>query len=319
MDVVTTSLDHVGARKAAILVASLEQSAADALLDRLHPEQADLVRQTAMALDEVGPDERQRVIEEFRRIGPMVPDQSPPGIELDGLTSDVTPGVAAAPPFEFLSGAEDERLAQLLRGERPPTVALVLSHLPPDRAGEVLACLAPTMQVEVVRRLAEVEDADPEPVREVERALESRWSKQFDARGESSPGGPGAVDRILAACDPHMRGRILANLAAHDQPLAERFGHRCIAFDDLARCDDAALRAVLRAAEPEVTQAALLGASPAVLERFLHCLPAEDAKTLRHKLDNPEPIRLSDVEEARLRIAALAQRLYPVAADKTAA
>ncbi len=44
------SLDNAGVRKAAILVASLDQSAADALLDRLDPEQADLVRQAVMAL-----------------------------------------------------------------------------------------------------------------------------------------------------------------------------------------------------------------------------------------------------------------------------
>jgi len=123
------------------------------------------------------------------------------------------------------------------------------------------------MQVEVVRRLAEVEDADPKPFAEVERALESRWSRQFDARGESSPGGPDAVDPNPAACDPQMpRADFSPTSPPTTKPLAERFGHRCIAFDDLgALRRTPALRAVLRAAEPEVTQAALLGASPAVL------------------------------------------------------
>ncbi len=115
--------------------------------------------------------------------------------------------------------------------------------------------------------------------------------------------------RILAACDPQMRERILANLAAHDRPLAERFGHREIVFDDLAQCDDATLLAILRAAEPEVTQAALLGAPPAIVERFLRAMPKKEAKRWRFKLDHPDPIRLSDVEEARRQIAALAQHL----------
>jgi flagellar motor switch protein FliG len=347
MDVVTMSLDRkadrnvrptndsdAGLRKAAILVASLDPSAADAILDQLAPEQADLVRQFLIDLDEIAAEERQRVVDEFRRIGPMVPGDCPGGIELDGPMSDTKPrpsvapedvtngrGVMSdasdAPPFDFLSEAEDERLAQLLRGERSPTVALVLSHLPPYRAGEVLACFTPAMQVEVVRRLADIENTDPETVREVERALESRWSRQFDADGGAAAGGPDAVARILAACDQGMRGRILANLAAHDQPLAERFGHHAIVFEDLALCDDATLLAVLRAAAPEVTQAALLGAPPTVLDRFLHCMPAEDAISLRHALDYPEPIRLSDVEEAQRQIAALAQQLSHANPDRT--
>jgi flagellar motor switch protein FliG len=127
------------------------------------------------------------------------------------------------------------------------------------------------------------------------------------------------VARILAACDPQMRGRILANLAAHDQPLAEQFGHREIAFEDLAQCDEAALLTILRRAEPEVTQAALLGAPPAIVERFLGSMPKEEAKKLRFKLDHPDPIRLSDVEEAQRQIVALAQHLAHETPDKTAA
>ena len=162
MNSATISLDNAGVRKAAILVASLERSAADALLDQLEPQQADLVRQAVMALDEIETEERQRVLDEFCRIGPMLPEESPAGIELDGpaahylgqtgmsapLIQEQTGMSAPPPPFEFLSDAEHERLAHLLRGERPPTIALVLSHLPPRRAGEVLACFPPALGVE---------------------------------------------------------------------------------------------------------------------------------------------------------------------------
>jgi flagellar motor switch protein FliG len=320
MDAVTMTLDNAGMRKAAILVASLDPSAADALLDRLDPEQADTLRQAAALLDDIDDEERQRVVEEFRRIGPMVPDECLGGIELDSLPAHhLRQTEDSAPPFEFLSDAEDQRLAQLLRGERPPTVALVLSHLPPQRAGEVLACFAPAIQVEIVRRLADIENTDPQTVREVERALESRWSRQATFDDGPAIGGPDAVAKILAACDPQNRGRILANLAAHDQPLAEQFGHRELAFADLVQCDEAALVAILRRAESEVTQAALLGAPSAIIERFLGSMPREEAKKLRFKLDHPDPIRLSDVEEAQRQIAALAQHLMHETLDKSAA
>jgi flagellar motor switch protein FliG len=222
------------------------------------------------------------------------------------------------PPFDFLRHAEDERLANLLCSERPPTVALVVSHLPPERAGEVMARLTPALQVEVVRRLVDLENTDPESLREIERALEARWSQQF-AVERNRDAGPKAVARILAACDPAIRGQILDNLAAHDQRLAEQFGERPMAFEELAQFGDAALLAVYRTAEPEVARLALLGAPPALLERLLRLMPPREAKRLRHKLENPGPICLSDVEEARRRVAALAQQISRTNPKKAAA
>ncbi len=211
-------------------------------------------------------------------------------------------------PFGFLCEAEEERLSQLLNTERPQTIALVLSHLPPERAGEVLTHFAPPLQVEVVRRLVDLENTDPETLREVEQALEARLSRQFAVeRGRAA--GPETVAKILASCDGRVAESILDNLAAYDEPLAKRLGRRPVEFDNLVRLDDAALLAVFRAAEPEVAQAALLGAPPPMVERILRRMIPEEAGILRRKLDCPEPIRLSDVEDARRQIAALAQEM----------
>jgi flagellar motor switch protein FliG len=329
MDVATISLQEAGIRKAAILVASLDQDAAELLLRQLGPERADLVRQAVAYLDEIGPDERQRIVDEFRRIGPMVPSQTPSGIELDQLPTKPTflSGTDKKPvgqtflsaagqletststePFNFLRDADDEKLAQLLGDERPSTVALVLSNLPPERAGEVLARLAPAAQIEVVRRLVDLDNTDAETLGEIEKALETRWLQQF-AVDRRRAAGPEAVARILASCDPSARGRILGNLAAHDPSLAEQFGQRAIAFEEIAQFDNSVLAAMYRAAKPEILQAAFLGAPPSLLERLLHCVPRGEAKSLRQKLAHPGPIRLSDVEEARRQIAALAQQM----------
>jgi len=323
MDVATIDLFDAGIRKAAVFVATLDPTAADQVLDRLDPEQAKLVRQAMTTLDEINSTERRRILDEFRRVRPLVPEKCPPGIELDGLPTGQSLGVPDAtqhtidehhfpadvpdaPPFDFLRDAEAERLAKLLGGERPQTVALVLSHLPPERAGGVLASLANSLQIEVVRRLVDLENTDPETLREVEQALEARLSQQFAIERERAAG-PETVAKILASCDREVRGQILGNLAAHDQPLAERFGCRAIRFEDLVQFDDALLLAIFQAADPEVAHMALLGAPPAIFERLLRCMPSEEAKRLRCKLEQPGPIRLSDIDEAQCRIVALAR------------
>ena len=187
-----------------------------------------------------------------------------------------------------------------------------------ERAAEVLDRLSPPLQVEVVRRLVDLENTDPETLREIEQVLEARLTRIFDLERRRAAG-PQSVARILATCDGRARRRILDNIALEDPPLAEQFGRREPSFDNVAQCDDAVLAEVLRSADPEVVRAALLGTPPSMLERFLRCMTPEEAKEMRRRLACPGPIRLSDVEEARREIAELAERLSCGELNRTAA
>ena len=322
----TNHKHEAGIRKAAILVASLDPAAAEALLDRLDSEQAQRVGEAAAVLGPIDAEERQRVVDEFLRVGPMVPQRCPPGIELDGQPAEELrqpiqepdqPMQHDGPPFRFLREAEGEKLARLLGGERPQTIALVLSHLSPQRAAGVLAHLPSLLQVEVIRRLVDLEETDPEVLREVERTLETRLSRQFAVQRRRVAGFE-AVAGILDACDRRTGEQLLENLAACDRELAEKLSPRTIDFDELTALDDAALSQVFHAAEPEVAQTALVGASPLLVERLLRTMASKEAKRLRRKLNHPGPIRLSDVEDARRQIAALAQRMLSTNPNKPA-
>ncbi|MGA2035513.1 MAG: hypothetical protein ABSG68_24965, partial [Thermoguttaceae bacterium] len=189
-------LSNDGLRKAAILVSSLDQAAADAVLDQLSPEQARQVRQLVVDMPEPDGRETQQVIDEFFRAGPRAAQQYPPGIELDGslarrlampggmgegdrpVSLERQPG--KSPPFEFLCDAEGDKLARLLAEERPQTIALVLSRLPAQGAGNVLARLQPGLQVDVIHRLVDLEETDPQILREVEESLYARFSQQIE-------------------------------------------------------------------------------------------------------------------------------------------
>lgn len=330
-------LQDEGLRKAAILVAGLDRKAADEMLDQLTPEQAGQVRQRMVELDEIDPSEQRRVIDEFCRIGPLVPEKEPPGVELDisslrgrsargdlagrdlaggpsppeRLPSCVEPSeppYANARPFQSLAETEAERLARVLAGERPQTIALVLAHLPPERAGGVLARLSAADQVDVIHRLIDMEETDPEVLRDVERALQLRLSRQVPMQ-RRRVAGLQAVHGILEASGGRVSMQILENLATHDGALAERLGPKPLDFDDLMQLDDDALATVFDAAGPELAITAMIGASPALVDRVLGQLPPTEAKAIRRQLDHPGTIRLSDMDDARQRIAQTAQRL----------
>lgn len=311
-------------RKAAVLVASLDTATADALLDQVSDEQASTIRRMMVDLDEVSPQEQDAVIDELLRVSPLLPQPQPAGIELDRRlvrrlarvrdevdvrSSGVeAAGAAEEPPFRLLHQAHGERLPPLLAHEHPQTIALVISHLPPQRAAESLATLDPPLQVNVIRRLIDLDEADPDILREVERGLESRILEQVQTERRRAAG-LAAVSGILRAADAGLRSSILANLDHYDRELATRLGRRRLRFTDLEHLGNAALAAVFNAADPQLAVLALAGASPNLAQRIMGQLASRQAADLRRSMESLGPTPLSDIEEAQAQLAELAEQL----------
>jgi flagellar motor switch protein FliG len=341
----TTSPFPEGIRKAAVLVASLDPMTAEMLLTRMGPQQARRVRQAASQMARVDPREQEDVLREFRRLGPPTP---PPGVELDGdlaqrlaaaaLEPSPPDGAAAAgragpprqpraaatrtrsedgvshaqepsePPFRFLRETETNKLLKILATERPQVIALVLSHLPPSGAGLILSSLTPAVQVDVIHRLVELEETDPETLREVEHGLQFRLAEQVPMQ-RRRVAGLSAVTAILQSAETRVGLAILDNLGRHDPVLMERLGPGQIDFVELMTLDDHTLATTIAAADPEIVLLALVGAPPEWLDRLLAHVPQQEVKRIRYRLDHFGPVRLSDVDEARRRLAELANRL----------
>ncbi len=317
-----TEFNH-GIRKAAILIASLDVQSAEALLDGMSPAQAGAVRRAVENLGELGATEQNEVIDEFFRIGPLVPDKHPSGIEICGLAaSDLArtrSGAAKAAevtdqesgPMASLCDVSVQMLAGFLEGEHPQTVALVVSNLPSQRAAEVLAMLPADLQIDVARRLVELDETDPEILREVERGIAARLSEQDD-NDRRRAAGLTALNNILDSASPQAKRHILANLSRCDRQLAGKLkvgGTRQLMFADLESLDPATLSVVLHHTQREVLVLALAGARPELAERAFELFPVHEAHALRRALCDLGPTRLSDVEEAQRELAALAAQL----------
>ena len=194
----------------------------------------------------------------------------------------------------------------MLGSERPQTIALVLSHLSPVRAGAVLVRLPEAVQVNVIHRLVDLEETD--------RKFFARWKRPC-GRGSREQvemqhrrvAGLHAVAGILQATDGRLGMQILDNLASRDRALAEKLripaGWRQLTFDELADLDEHLLAKVFDEVGPELMLPALFGAAPELVGHMLARLPQADARAIRQKLDHPGPIRLRDVEEARRQVA----------------
>ena len=172
----------------------------------------------------------------------------------------------------------------------------------------VLARLPAAIQAEVVRRWVDLEEADPEILREVGRGLQSRITSQTASEDRHALG-LARVARILASSSSKFTHQILTNLEAYDADLAAHLGPRRLDFDDLEQFDDASLATLLKAADPQVAILALAGARGGLVDRVVRNLPPREAKILRRSLDHLGPTRISDVEQAQESLARLADKL----------
>jgi flagellar motor switch protein FliG len=292
-------------RRAALLVAALDAHAADALLDRLPPEQAGLIRRVLIELDDVDPHEQRTIIQAFISGASADERSAEPAVEF------VAPAAAHAPssdpPFGFLREADVEDLREMLAGERPQTVAVVVSHLPADRAAEVLAALPATLQADVCRRLASLHETDPEVLADIEAGLQLRFRKKL-VRGDRSAG-VGAVREILSEAAPPLRQTLLSALSRQDRRLAERLTQPILGFADLPKLSGDSLRLLFDSIDEEYAAVALAGAEVDFAARLTASLPRARVERLQAAVDSLGPTPLGDIELAQEEMVCVAREL----------
>ncbi len=300
-------------RKAAILVASLDTAAADRLLDQMGEEQASRVRRAVMDLDNIDPREEQAVLEEFFRLGEPQPERRATAThDRDRATvrNSNAPAEPESLPFRFLKNARGERITPLLVGEHPQTIALVVAHLPAEQAVEVLSTIDIDLQADVLSRVANLDDAHPDMLREVERGLHSRIA-ELSRDEQRRVVGVATLERILDAAPRTMRRQLVANLARHDRSLAEQLTPATpdLTFHDLITCADNVWQVLLTHVEHELIVLAMADAPMSLVNRVLSLAPAGQRKGLKRALDHLGPTRLADVEAAQRALAETAGRL----------
>ncbi len=332
-------------RKAAVLLSVLDTNTADALLEQMPADQAAAVRHELLSLDQVTEEQQQAVAAEFFRDGGFAAGNFESAVELDpglarqfeygspdeAIHADFLPWQAAnrfhsgsaltreaeersprsrTAPFRILDQTSDEDVAAFLETEHPQAAALVVSHLDPGRAAQVLSLVAANRQTEIVRRLVELEQTDAEVLQLVEHGLEERLLELAHERRRREVS-LAAVASMLTSAKGKAGRNMLENVASHAPQLLQKLPPppTPATYADVLRLDSIELSQLLQAADPEVLVLALAGSSPHDADRMLRLFPTAESRLLRHATQRLGPTRLSDVEHAQQELAELAFRM----------
>lgn len=183
-----------------------------------------------------------------------------------------------------------------------------MSHLPHHKASEILIGLPPQKQIEVVRRVANMEQTNPEVIREVELALESRLSNMIGTQSEKV-GGVETVAEILNLVDRSTERTIMQGVESEDPDLVEEIRRRMFVFEDINHVNDKGIQSVLKEVENDELCLALKTASESLKNKILSNMSSRAAESIREDMEFMGPVRISDVESAQQRIVDIVRRL----------
>jgi flagellar motor switch protein FliG len=311
-----------GPEKAAVLLVSLGPEFAARVFQHLEQDEIDQLTLQIAAVRKVDTEQQLRVFEECRQVLAAREYVERGGIEYAREVLEKALGPARAAevlerltatlqvrPFEFARQADPAQLLTFIQQEHPQTIALVMAHLHPDQASAVLGALEPELQIDVTRRLAQMDATSPDIVKEVERVLERNFASLVGA-GQSRTGGVEMAVQVLNRADRATEKRILLALETEDPALAQELRRRMFVFEDLAHLDDRSLQRALREVDTgSDLPLALKVASPEVRAKIMRNISKRQGEMLNESIELLGPVRLRDVEDAQQRIVAVVRRL----------
>lgn len=310
-----------GLTKAAVLLLAVGPERAGVVLAKMPPEAVEEVMRELASLGRAPPELIAGVVEEFygltiasqyAREGNVdyaraVLSKSLDPKDADRMVQQIQTQVQKT-PFSFLQRAESENLLTFIQDEHPQTIALILCHLPHHKAAEILSGLPLQKQLEVIKRIANMEQTNPEVIKEVERGLESRLANMLMQSMEKA-GGVDTVAEVLNLADRATEKSIMEGLEAEDPDLVEQIRRLMFVFEDILLVNDKGIQAVLKEVDNDELSLALKTASPDLQEKIFSNMSQRAAALIREDMEFMGPVRVSDVESAQQRIVDIVRRL----------
>jgi flagellar motor switch protein FliG len=215
---------------------------------------------------------------------------------------------SASKGLEILRWMDARAIAEMVQGEHPQVVAIILSVLENAVAADVLSFLPPEARPEIVERVARLETVQPAAMEE----LEAIMRKQFASRSSSASssfGGVKAAAKIMNLTKVDMESVIMKGVENLDPDLAQAIQDNMLTFADLGSVDNRAIQTLLRSIEPDLLMVALKGADEIVRDKFMSNMSERARAVFLDDMEAKGPMRLSDVEDAQKKIMRQARKL----------
>jgi len=207
-----------------------------------------------------------------------------------------------------LQRTDPQQLGKLLDAEHPQTIALVLAHLDPRRASQVVDNLSEEHKVVSLQRLAEMRQFSPEMAQKVAHILHRRLETVGDSQRRSYSGFKAVAD-LLNRLNADQAKNILEVIENSDPALALNIRNLMFTFEDLVTVPAATIREIVSGVDKRQLALALRGANDELRATIFRSMSTRAVEMLKEDMEVLGPVRSREVAQAQQEILNLARRL----------
>ncbi|RXK11875.1 flagellar motor switch protein FliG [Halarcobacter mediterraneus] len=226
--------------------------------------------------------------------------------EADEVLAKLSRMKLAAQSFAYLDAINPKQLADFIKDESPQTIAVILSHLEPPKAAEVLMQLDEDVKVKVTMQMATIKDVSPDVVRTIsvvlEKKLESLLSSIVDV------GGVKVVADMLNRLGPKSQD-ILKNINGVDTSLATKIKENMFVFEDLLNLDSEYVMKILQNVDTADVAVAMKNATEDDMTKITSAMSQRASDRFREEFEMLTKVKIKDIEAAQRKMLDVAQKM----------
>ena len=313
-------MSHDGVTKSAILLMTLGESEAAAVLKFLEPKEVQKISAAMVTLRNLT---REQIAEVFEEFHDNASEKTTVGMDSSAyirnmLTQALGSHKAAGlldrilhnsdtTGIESLKWMEPAAVADLVQGEHPQIIATILVHLEADQASSILNLLTERLRNDVMLRIATLDGVQPIALQELNAVFTQMLSGA--ANKKFTRGGVKTAAEILNFVGSANEATVIENVRSVDPDLAQKIQDQMFVFDNLMDVEDRSIQLILREIQSESLIVALKGASEEIREKIFKNMSQRASEMLREDLESKGPVKVSEVEAEQKSILQVARRL----------
>lgn len=304
----------------AIFLASLPESTAAVILQRLSPPVLARVANAIRNLGVVSGEVRQRVLNDCLR-GIMEARNSVMGDERTvnnlllqavgekraaAVLGDEEEGTKA---FASLAGMGAEQILSVIGREQPSVIAMVLRYLDPELAASVLNMVPREVSKRVMMILCTGRPPSEAVVTRVQNYIETRLGKTKESERAETGDMIDRASSILQAIDHALSEDILQAIDEQSPELGTELRDRLFKFDDIIRLNDMDMRRIMQEVNMDTLAIALRTAPMDVREKFFSNMSKRAAQGIKEDMEFSSKVKLSEVDIKQKEITTIIREL----------
>ncbi|MEK9528511.1 MAG: flagellar motor switch protein FliG [Gammaproteobacteria bacterium] len=219
----------------------------------------------------------------------------------------IMPGGASSKGLEMLQWMDARSIGEMIGGEHPQVIAIVMSVLEYDVAADVLNYLPVKIRPEIVKRVANLETIHPNAMAQLEAIMKEQFHST--SAKASSFGGVKTAAKIMNFTKTEMESSIFGGLEEGDPDLALAIMDNMFTFENLSALDNKSIQTLMRSLDQDLLMTAVKGADEAVKDKFLDNMSQRAKVMFMDEMEAKGPVRITDVEDAQKQILRLARQM----------